>query len=213
MISFRNAITPTELGDFLLQAFHDFSVPVQDAQRIIRSESREILEHANKDFLAETKLFKSITKQALSENKNQILRFSRDLKAITELNLHKNLNRIENLASALTNTAKYFSQRQQERISQLKERISPLFMNQMNEQKRAIANLENQVRILDPMNTLKRGYSIDTYNGKTIIKQNQPVVGDQIEVKTFRHFLTSEIKSITFFRIMDDVELVHQNAW
>jgi exodeoxyribonuclease VII large subunit len=35
LVAFENAITPTKLAEFLIQKFHNFSVPVKDAQRSI----------------------------------------------------------------------------------------------------------------------------------------------------------------------------------
>ncbi len=35
MVAFQNAITPTELADLLIQKFHNFSVPVRDAEKNI----------------------------------------------------------------------------------------------------------------------------------------------------------------------------------
>ena len=43
MISFSNAITPTKLAEYLLQTFHNFSVPVQEAERKLVDKSRRLL--------------------------------------------------------------------------------------------------------------------------------------------------------------------------
>ena len=64
IVSYKNAITPTELGDWLLQHFHNFSVPVQDAQRIVMEESQQILFRENQNLSQTLRLFRSITKQA-----------------------------------------------------------------------------------------------------------------------------------------------------
>lgn len=43
MISYRNAITPTELGEFLIKVFHEFVVPVENAVRSLKSRSELLL--------------------------------------------------------------------------------------------------------------------------------------------------------------------------
>ena len=49
MVAFKNAITPSELADFLIQKFHNFSLPIeQAAERIQRSIKRTFEQEENK---------------------------------------------------------------------------------------------------------------------------------------------------------------------
>ena len=43
MISFSNAITPTKLAEYLIQMFHNFLVPVQEAENTVIDRSRRLL--------------------------------------------------------------------------------------------------------------------------------------------------------------------------
>ncbi|MDR1595274.1 MAG: exodeoxyribonuclease VII large subunit [Prevotellaceae bacterium] len=61
MISFANAITPTKLAEFLLQKFHNFSIPVQSAEKKIFEKTTRLLGEEKMKFAAETKLFRSVT--------------------------------------------------------------------------------------------------------------------------------------------------------
>ncbi|PZP49622.1 MAG: exodeoxyribonuclease VII large subunit, partial [Pseudopedobacter saltans] len=61
IVSYKNAITPTELGDWLLQLFHNFSVPVQNAEKTIISESQQILFREERNLSQLLRLFKSVT--------------------------------------------------------------------------------------------------------------------------------------------------------
>ena len=70
MIAYRNAITPTELGDFLIQTFHEFAVPVKDASKVIRTYAKNKLENANQALSSSVKLFKNVTSKRVEQTKN-----------------------------------------------------------------------------------------------------------------------------------------------
>jgi len=72
MISFSNAITPTKLAEYLLQKFHNFSVPVQKAEEKIIDKSRRLISDEKTKFQSEVKLFRSVTENILIKNKNEV---------------------------------------------------------------------------------------------------------------------------------------------
>lgn len=49
MVAFRNAITPSELADLLIQRFHEFAVPVLEAEDFIRTRIPEYLDEQKKE--------------------------------------------------------------------------------------------------------------------------------------------------------------------
>jgi exodeoxyribonuclease VII large subunit len=79
MISFSNAITPTKLAEYLLQKFHNFSVPVQDAEKKIIDKSKRLLIEEQVKFQSELKLFRSVTENILITNNNEIRGLSKSL--------------------------------------------------------------------------------------------------------------------------------------
>jgi len=72
MISFSNAITPTKLAEYLLQKFHNFSVPVQKAEEKIIDKARRLISDEKTKFQSEIKLFRSVTENILIKNRNEI---------------------------------------------------------------------------------------------------------------------------------------------
>ena len=63
----------------------------------------------------------------------------------------------------------------------------------VNENK--INQMEQSVRLMDPINVLKRGFSITTINGKTVDRNKKLKVGDTIQTKIANFTLESEITS------------------
>jgi exodeoxyribonuclease VII large subunit len=80
MVANHCAITPTKLAEFIIQKFHNFSVPVQDAEKDIAEKSLRLIADEKAKFLSEVKLFRSVTGNALLMERNAIKEASRSLK-------------------------------------------------------------------------------------------------------------------------------------
>jgi exodeoxyribonuclease VII large subunit len=63
------------------------------------------------------------------------------------------------------------------------------------EQDMRITQAEQQIRILDPVNVLKRGYSITYSGGKALRGINGVNIGEEITTELFEGVIKSEIKS------------------
>lgn len=69
MISFSNAITPTKLAEDLIQRFHNYTIPVQEAERKIIEKYRRLISEENNKLQSEAKMLSSITENSLLKNK------------------------------------------------------------------------------------------------------------------------------------------------
>jgi exodeoxyribonuclease VII large subunit len=101
MIAFKNAITPTELADFLLQKFHNFSVPVQKAQETITDKTRRLLKEENLRLFNSVRYFKSITGNLLIKSHNEIHNKYRSLLQLTGYFIQRNREQQVSLISGL----------------------------------------------------------------------------------------------------------------
>jgi exodeoxyribonuclease VII large subunit len=79
MVAYRNLITPTDLADFFIQQFHNFSAPVRNAEQRLIALSGRIISRERLKFQAETKLFRSATESVLFHNRNRIGQFGEKL--------------------------------------------------------------------------------------------------------------------------------------
>ena len=124
MVSFRNAITPTELADFLIQQFHNFAVPVQKAQESIAERSARLIR----------------------DEKIRIMHSARYFKSAAFASLVNRRNELRDKSKSLVVQSSYFFQRE----------------------KKILENIERNVELMDPVNVLKRGYSITMINDKVL---------------------------------------------
>ena len=74
-------------------------------------------------------------------------------------------------------------------VKRMKNSLEKYLLAKKNE----YTNLLNKVEVLNPITTLKRGYSITTFNDKTIISKNDVKKGDKIISKVSDGYLESEV--------------------
>ncbi len=59
-----------------------------------------------------------------------------------------------------------------------------------------LSSLSDKLRLLEPENILKRGYSITTKNGKIVSNSNELMVNDIVETQIFKGSFKSKVQSI-----------------
>ena len=68
MVAYKNAITPSELADFLIQHFHNFSVPVMEAEKTLIKKAEKILDKGRTDLEQAIKQFRFASQNLIREN-------------------------------------------------------------------------------------------------------------------------------------------------
>ena len=215
MVAYRNAITPTELGDFLIQSFHNFSVPVKDAIKTIRTYSKNTLELENKSLTSELKLFKNTTTQRLNETKNHLVNASTSVRTNAKFSLAREKESVFNSQKLIKKSAKDVFSIETSSIASLIENVGKriqfelkikkgeveraveifpkIIQNKLNSQKNSLQQLEQSVKLMDPIQVLKRGYSITLIDGKTIKENTEIKPGKTIITKTYFGEIESQV--------------------
>jgi exodeoxyribonuclease VII large subunit len=173
MVAFKNAITPTELADFLIQAFHNFSVPIQQMQETLVSSTRGILADERTGLLGSARLFKSVTNQLLIHNRHEIKGLAR---------------------SASQHLTYYFQKKKQlwtDHKNHLKKSTTLFQKNRTME----LANVEKSINLMDPISIIRRGFTITLKDGKAITNLADVKPGDKTTTITLDGTITSEVVS------------------
>lgn len=197
MVAFRTAITPTELGEFLLQSFHEFSVPVQQASDIVRKQALQLLEQNNLVFNHTTKSFRSNVKQCIHYHKNNLLTVSRKLHAKTDLTIDRNRERLQFHRKDLTHHLRRFFADSNAYLSDARTVLSQNSIKFIGENEKKVEQLHRHIQLLDPQNVLRRGYSITRFKGASVSKNNPVQPKDSVEIETFEYRLMAELKTIS----------------
>ncbi|MDD3458242.1 MAG: exodeoxyribonuclease VII large subunit, partial [Weeksellaceae bacterium] len=196
MVAHSNHITPTKLGEFLIQKFHDFSVPVLEAEKSIITQSRNILERENKSLENLVKLFRSDSVSLIEKNKSEIKN--------AMVKIHSNSLSILNQAKLglkiqTEHSGKIaFRQIREEHSALMRfgQRINEKSADYIKKQQQQLSYIEKNVQNLRPENVLKRGYSISLLNGKSMTSAIDIKKGDTIETLLFEGKIVSRVETI-----------------
>ena len=193
MVAHINAITPTELADFLIQKYRNFDIPVTEAAKRIKLLSQQKISSAEQKLKNEMRFFKSVAEKKITTQSEVILskiqQIRQNIRSEYKVQLSKlealKLNLNKHTPSAYKNE---FDNNRNLKLN-LKKNSGILLKNFSNE----ILSTENQLRALHPDNVLKRGFSITLLNGKALTKANNASVGDEVETILFKGAIKSKI--------------------
>ena len=193
MVSFKNAITPTELADYLIQKFHDFSQPMIRAEEIITARAKRTLEEENIKFLNLIRYFKSITKSSLMRNKAEVRRTSEAVLQHSKFLLkhHDGLLRLS--ASTLKKHSIAEISKNNLQCESVISRFKMNILHRFKKEKETVQQMEKGVSMLDPINILKRGFSITLYQGKVVKDYSTIKSGDKITTVLAEGSIESEV--------------------
>lgn len=159
MVAYQNAITPSELADFLIQQFHQFAVPLAQAQDVIIHKTRQLLlaqQNTLNDFVRYFRL-------------HSIHLLCQQQKALEHHFIRLNIastNHLRQGTQALLHTEKTL---QTATTAVLKDHHAQL------------TSMEKSVKLLDPQQVLNRGYSITRINGRALKTTEHVKKGDIME--------------------------------
>ncbi len=172
MVSYRSFITPTKIAEFLLQRFHDFSVPVQQASEKITKEVNWLFRNQKSGLQESARLFNSLTVRALDKNKGDLEQLSRTLFSGSKELFRSKTFELEQLEKNLLQASK----------TPLKEALQKLQFS------------EEKLRLLSPENILKRGYSITRQDGKALRDAREADPDKPLEISLYKGKIISRIE-------------------
>jgi len=180
MVAFKNLITPTDLGNFFLQQFHNFSLPVQRAEEMLADKSLRQLSETKTKLHANVLLFRSVVETLLVRNtwKIETLRVGLRTQTLQRMSVEK--GNVQKLSTALTNDARMLLTAGRVSVSKLNEELKNRTIIRLSKEGMSVNGLENSVRLLDPRNVLKRGFSITLVKGKAVTDESEVNSGEEI---------------------------------
>ncbi|HQV99290.1 MAG TPA: exodeoxyribonuclease VII large subunit [Bacteroidia bacterium] len=197
MVAFKNCITPTAAADFFLEKFYAQDILInQLSEKLINSVSQSL--NDTKEYFFDTvnefqALCISVMEKshALVNNTTELLvKFSRRALVDEKLYLQNNINVLKNIPGR-----QLISQQRnlvEISVKQLHRNVSHQFKNQNQH----LTLLESKINLLDPINTLARGYSITRKNGKAITSVTEINIGDSVETTVAEGKFTGTINEI-----------------
>lgn len=218
MIAYNNGITPSDLAYYFLRIFEELDEPLDHARRLLPEQIRQLLGKYSAAFAQTTQLFRQQTRQTLLEHRSDAASLIKDFQRITQLSLRDQHNATETLTNRLKSvtaqqTQHHFAQIDQQRSTlgifskhilenalqstdrsalQLQQQLAPFIQRERTKLESAGQNL----RLVDPIHVLRRGYAIVTNDHGLISRENLPEPGSSIRVVQSEVEMTATIKTV-----------------
>ncbi|MBI4653598.1 MAG: exodeoxyribonuclease VII large subunit [Nitrospirae bacterium] len=174
MIAYENAITPTALGGYLLQKFHNFSDLLQKSEEKLIDKTKRIIKDEKREFQYAVRCFCSLPVNMLIKNNNEInVQFK-----------------------TLLQQSNFFYKNIKQQIKQIIINLKKDVVSHLNQTHLAVNNYEKSISIMSPINILKRGYTITLLNGAAIKSYQQVKEGDILNTLVVDGNIISNVKSV-----------------
>jgi len=217
MVAYDNSITPTKLAEYLIQKFHNFSIPVKDAVKSLKNKTNQTIKDERLMLQAKTLLFRSETlkivtgqkselrlssqklaqqsRYIFSNEKNNIQSFRFGVQKGTALLIRESDRQTGLLGTSLQRSAYTHIGRNQLILSQHKSVLDLQTRYKIKDCRSELENAEKNIQNMSPVNVLRRGYSITLLSGKALKDCSSLKTGDQIETKLFNGTITSIVSA------------------
>jgi exodeoxyribonuclease VII large subunit len=194
LIAYKNAITPTELADFLIQHFHNFSVPLKNAIDSLKYYPAKLLKDERLLFENTVTGYQRVSRHFVSMRQHLLLNTALQLKSQTSQRISDERNRQTLLKQALAGVCRQRVQEASAQLPQLLQRLRLSGSQFLYNALKKIEYHEKSVELLSPANVLKRGYSLSLLNGKVIRSVLEVQPDDRIETRVSDGIIISTVK-------------------
>ena len=154
MISFSNGITPTKIAEYLIQNFHNFSVPVRNAEEKIIEMSGRLITDVKGNLHAEVKLFRSVTDNILIEHRNQVKRQVQRIQQQSIFLLKMQQGYLKSLSDAMKRSVYALCIDLNREIKHLAADLKKEITTQFRQINLLLIGIEKNIKIMSPRNVL-----------------------------------------------------------
>jgi exodeoxyribonuclease VII large subunit len=197
LVAHTSLKTPTAVAEFIIEKTVEFDNYLSDLYESFSDhvtnklhDFNEYLKDIENSYISTVKLIVSNKQRALEKNK-----------AIADLTIKSILKnraqKIKSVTQRIKPQIHYLINIQEKEISNIKKKYKSLSRKAMLYKKHQIDEYENRAHLLDPMQLLKKGYSLTFNNGVLIKSTKQLKPGDILISKWFDGNAESSIQKIS----------------
>lgn len=194
MVAHSNLITPTETANFLIQKFHNFSVPVQEAESMIKKEILEILSEAQIHLGEMVGDFERSTRSLMKDQHLTLNGNVTNIQKHVQSGIKHQLHRIGESAESLSRAGVRFLRTSEEQVQSTASRIRREGQSKIKMEYNTLDHFGQQVENMSPERVLQRGYSITRLNGKVINSEQKVNKGDLVSTELFTQIIESKVE-------------------
>lgn len=194
MCGHKNLITPTALAQFIIDGYADFERRLAQAAAMIKRINKQVLPLWRSRLDGITEELDRKSKERLRDSENTLRQAGRKLKQGVSPGLVEENKKLEfRFPLRLNQAIEKVLRRRKESLLAASDSLQISAPKHCHRGTTKLNHLEEKLRILDPQNVLKRGYSITLKNGKAVNSAAELKDGDKVMTRLGTGEFTSTV--------------------
>lgn len=195
-VAAANSITPTKMAEDLVARSRDFDLAVEEARISVVYDTRALLERQDSVLSLLAQRLRSHAARHLALSSSQLNHASVAAVRQTGFLIRRSSQMQADLAALVRRYAALQLAGSREKLSRERVELSRQSLLLGMRQRVALENLETNVRNLDPVNVMKRGYSITLARGKAVRSSDELAPGELITTRLYSGTVTSTVTGV-----------------
>ncbi|QKG80580.1 exodeoxyribonuclease VII large subunit [Tenuifilum thalassicum] len=191
MVAYQAVKTPTALAEYLIDAIAEAESIYLNLKERLQDVASETLEKESSRLIQITTHLNNFCQLKLKKEEHAIISLSEQLFSSTKIAVFKSKSLISRLNESLNGLARHVINNRYQHIEALNKNISKTFLAKIHKDKQKLDFLNRMIATLDPINTLKKGFTITKINGN-IVKSSKSIKTNDIITTIFHD---GEVKS------------------
>lgn len=206
MIAFRNGITPSDMAYFLLSIFEELDAPLDEVLLQLPKQIQHLFQGRKNRFDQLARNFQQTIQLALSNENQSFVSAVKDFEYGVKHHLSFSNQTLQEVRNKVRSSSLYFLDSQKNKQVHLVNMMEVHSKSSLNKEGQLIFNqadqlirisprmiqeellklnqTELQLKLVDPLNVLKRGYAIVTNEKGVLSAKNQAKVGEELKIIT-----------------------------
>ncbi len=193
LVAAKTSITPTGIANFLVDRIREIEEPLIGIQQYVLREIPERLSEERKMWTDYAQNLRALTRLQMNLHKESQEKWAQKMILKTHLNLAKERVSHETILGNLSHQSQKTIRNFQNEWNDIKSRLSREVKTLQQHNSQKLETASETVRLLDPMQLLKRGYSITTNQNGIMKSIQQAKPGDVISTQLIDGTLKSII--------------------
>lgn len=193
MVAHTRLKTPTAVAEFIIECFQEQQALISELSRQLHHCINTQLDSRKQRLQQLAYNYQRTTHNYLQAHTIKLENYKQLTHIVTAYLLSKK-NRLNNLCAHLHEAAKGNISQKQQHVTLTSNLLPKIVKQYRSDKQRAIEHFSVRNGYLNPVNMLKRGYSITTLNGKKVTSAAWAKKGDILETRLYTGKIISEVK-------------------
>lgn len=196
IVAYSRQKTPTAVAEFIINKTNEFDINLDESSNYIYEIFNDKFNEEKSNIETLIYNYIPVINKAIYNNTNSLNSIINKAESITKDYLQLYKQHLNNNANSIINQSKAKHSNYKNLFNLLKKSLADSIKHSINNNSYKIELYQNKIDLINPVNVLKRGYSITTFNGKIIRNKANLKKGDIIETKLSNCKIESSITNI-----------------